>query len=80
MLQDERWLKKQESIFKRDNYQCVNCSCKTNLVVHHRQFHYSRQKKCFNNPWDYDDGYLVTLCKDCLEFGYLNYKVKVYIY
>lgn len=80
MLLDKRWIEKRDAILKRDNYQCQNCGCKCELHVHHRQYHYSSQKKCFNKPWDYDDGYLITLCEKCHELGHLFYKVKVFIY
>ena len=60
LLKDPRWQKKRLKIMERDNFTCQKCSDKeTTLNVHHK--YYDKDKK----PWEYQNGSLVTLCKDC---------------
>ena len=59
-LKDPRWQKKRLEILERDSWCCQKCfDCDSTLHVHHRVY--------FNNkdPWDIDNEFLVTLCKDC---------------
>lgn len=59
-LKDPRWQKKRLEILQRDNWACQKCDSKENtLHVHHRIY----LPGC--NPWEYPDGYLVTLCELC---------------
>jgi hypothetical protein len=61
-LQDPRWQKKRLVILQRDGFTCQSCCDMENtLHVHHRLYISGR------DPWDYPDGLLVTLCKDCHE-------------
>lgn len=61
-LKDPRWQRKRLQVLERDGFSCCLCGDKTTeLHVHHRS--YSKGK----NPWDYDDSWLVTLCKECHE-------------
>jgi hypothetical protein len=61
-LRDPRWQKKRLEIMQRDGFKCRECSAtdKT-LNVHHCFYKYG------NDPWDYPEGSLVTLCEDCHE-------------
>ncbi len=59
-LKDPRWQRKRLEILQRDNFTCQLCKdSETTLHIHH--------KKYFNktNPWDYENGFLTTLCHHC---------------
>lgn len=58
-LSDGRWQKKRLEIFKRDNFECLNCHEPNQISVHH--LHYENGVK----PWEYDNDSLVTLCDRC---------------
>lgn len=61
-LRDPRWQQKRLRIMERDNWACRECGEKTaTLNVHHRVYVYGQ------DPWDYEDSLLVTLCEDCHE-------------
>jgi hypothetical protein len=60
LLRDPRWQKRRLEILNRDEFTCQSCfDSERTLHVHH--CHYA--KGC--NPWDYPDGWLLTLCEDC---------------
>jgi len=60
LLRDPRWQKRRLQIMDRDGFQCQECfDDKKTLNVHHRRYIRNR------DPWEYDDGDLVTLCEDC---------------
>jgi len=59
-LKSPKWQKKRLEILERDEWKCRIClRDSVPLHVHHR--YYFRDK----DPWDYDEGFLITLCKDC---------------
>ena len=61
-LLNPKWQKKRLEIFERDDYSCQCCGDKENtLNVHHRIY------LKVENPWDYPNELLVTLCIDCHE-------------
>ena len=61
-LEDIRWKLKANNIRKRDENRCQICGAtNVQLDVHHLRYIDGRQ------PWDYDDGDLVTLCHNCHE-------------
>jgi len=61
-LKDPRWQKKRLEIMQRDGFECKHCNCKSKeLNVHH--LYYEK----FINPWESNNNYLITLCKDCHE-------------
>lgn len=61
-LKDPRWQKKRLEIFERDGFLCQNCFSKTKtLHVHHKYY------LPVENPWEYPDSALVTLCEECHE-------------
>lgn len=49
------WDKRRELIFRRDNYTCLKCGTKDNLLVHHRDG--NDRHNSINN--------LMTLCQKC---------------
>ncbi len=59
---DINWKFKSDNIRIRDNYTCRLCGAKDMpLDVHHIRYIHGRE------AWDYEDGDLVSLCKDCHE-------------
>lgn len=61
-LKDPRWQKKRLEILQRDEFSCRICGDEDNeLHVHHKFYIYG------NDPWDYDNIHLITLCADCHE-------------
>lgn len=77
LLWDERWRDKRKRILARDNYECVICGNKEDLTVHHKQYHVSEDGLKYV-PWDYDDKYLITLCKKCHQSGHAKYNVPIF--
>ena len=75
LLLSKKWSDKRKEILKRDNYQCVVCGCKDGLEIHHRQYHYIKRLRRMAYPWDYENKYLVTLCKKCHQTGTQRYNV-----
>ena len=62
LLKDPRWQKKKTEILKRDKFTCKLCGdTKTTLHVHHKEYIKG------NDPWDYPNNLLVTLCAHCHE-------------
>lgn len=60
MLKDPRWQKRKSEILTRDKFTCQLCGDTTNtLHVHHLRYIKG------NNPWEYSDEDLLTLCEDC---------------
>jgi len=72
-LKDSRWSDKRLIILKRDEFKCSECGCEKNLHIHHKI--YIKDKK----PWEYDNGFLITLCKGCHFKWHKNNKVKRYV-
>ena len=59
-LKSPFWQRKRSGILERDKWTCVKCGCKhKTLHVHHKSY------LKVNNPWDYEDSFLETLCEDC---------------
>lgn len=66
-LKDPRWQRKKNGILERDKYTCQRCGAKDKtLHVHHKVYIYG------NNPWDYNDILLETLCLDCHKSEHLS--------
>jgi len=59
-LKDPHWVKKRNSVLKRDKYKCTCCGSKDNLCVHHT-FYY----KHLIPAWLYPKYSLLTLCHTC---------------
>ena len=61
-LKDPRWQKKRLQILERDEWACQHCfDAESTLHVHHR--YYVRGQE----PWECEDGALLTLCESCHE-------------
>lgn len=57
---DPRWQKKRLEIMERDDFKCCDCHADNKtLNVHHKYYMFGK------NPWEYDEGILITLCEDC---------------
>lgn len=74
LLWDKRWREKRQRILARDDYRCVICGSGEELTVHHKQYHITPEGKKYV-PWNYDDKYLITLCKHCHQSGHSKYSV-----
>lgn len=79
LLFSPKWKAKREEILNRDAYQCVHCHAKENLQVHHRQYHFNIRQKKYQDPWDYDNSLLITLCELCHRRGHDHYKIPTII-
>jgi len=61
-LKHPLWQKKRLEIMKRDGFQCKKCGdTESPLHVHHLKYIDG------NDPWEYLNKHLVTLCEDCYE-------------
>src|SRR4051794_39632649 len=62
LLRDPRWQKKRLEILSRDEFTCQSCfDSESTLNVHH--CYYERG----NDPWEYPNTALLTLCESCHE-------------
>lgn len=81
-LFDPRWKARRVEILLRDKSasgvsQCVICKSEEQLQIHHRQYHFSKGRNQFKNPWEYPDYLLITLCERCHQKGHRQYNVPV---
>ncbi len=61
-LKDPKWQKRRLEIMKRDKFKCRLCNDnETELQVHHKEYING------NNPWEYENALLITLCEHCHE-------------
>lgn len=63
-LKTSAWLRKKYEIMNRDNFVCSSCMCdnyESQLEVHHIGY------KNNSMAWEYQDYFLVTLCRNCHE-------------
>ena len=68
-LKSPKWQKKRLEILNRDEFRCKLCGDeKSTLHVHHKIYEYG------NDPWNYNNSLLVTLCADCHETEEINIK------
>lgn len=58
-LEDPRWKEVRTRILHRDKHTCKLCGAKELLNVHHRYYIFQ------NEPWEYCDNALITLCQSC---------------
>ena len=65
-LRDPRWQKRKNEVLARDGYHCAWCRAGVdhgrNLQVHHGYY-----DRSIENPWEYPEGSLWTLCEYCHE-------------
>ncbi len=74
-LNDERWKRKRLEIINRDQGKCLCCGAKEHLVVHHRQYWWSKTLDRHVDPWCYPKSNLITLCQECHKNGHAKFKV-----
>jgi len=68
-FKDPLWQEKRLRIMERDMFSCRSCFRKDNtLNVHHKYYILDK------DPWDYEDGALVTLCEECHELEHSEKK------
>ncbi len=61
-FKDPRWQRKRLEILERDNWTCQKCGATDQtLNVHHKFYSFGQ------DPWQYPDWCLVTLCEECHE-------------
>lgn len=78
LLEHPSWKKVRIQILNRDGSKCVNCSAKTNLQVHHKQYHVCNTTGKWNAPWEYHTKYLVALCVHCHKAGHSKFKIPIF--
>ena len=79
LLFDPRWKARRITILERDAHSCVICRSKSNVQVHHRQYHFMIRSNEFKLPWDYADHLLIVLCESCHKRGHSKYTVPIII-
>ena len=72
-LRHPLWQKKRLEILERDNWCCWLCSSKDKTLHVHHIFYDSG----YENPWDYPNCFLITLCAICHKKEQQNYKIAV---
>lgn len=70
-LLDPRWKAKRQEIIDRDWGMCQKCMTSKNLDVHHKQYITGRM------AWEYEDFYLITLCRTCHLEEHQTKEIKV---
>jgi hypothetical protein len=75
LLLTPQWQRKRLEILKRDAHQCRNCSSKSGLQVHHRQYRRFRRTGERVKPWQYEARLLITLCAVCHEAGHQQHPI-----
>ena len=68
-LKDPRWKKRRLQILERDFFICQKCGHKSNSNHVHHVVYISGHE-----PWEYNDEYLITLCKRCHELEHIDCK------
>lgn len=77
LLKRPEWFRKRYLILRRDGEKCINCGSKSQLNVHHKQYHAEKSGKLIE-PWNYKLKYLVTLCRACHMRGHQKYQVRIF--
>jgi 5-methylcytosine-specific restriction endonuclease McrA len=78
LLSKPEWKNIRLRIINRDNNMCRSCGCTNDLQVHHKQYHKSRTDGEFKKPWQYQEKYLITLCKSCHQKGHKTYVIPIF--
>lgn len=60
LYEDPRWRNKRSEVLERDNHKCQICGCVAQ-EVHHIKY----KGNSYNEPWNIENDYLVSLCKEC---------------
>jgi len=78
LLLHNQWIEKRAEIITRDGYKCRVCKSQNSLQVHHRQYHINNKTGIKVKPWQYDNKYLITLCKYCHELGHKHFTIQTF--
>jgi len=78
LLSHPHWFAKRKDILKRDNCTCQNCGSIKDLQVHHRQYHIDKKTRQKRMPWEYNNNFLITLCKNCHQAGHKQYQILIF--
>lgn len=70
LLSDPRWQRKRLEIMHRDDFTCQHCGAKDKTINVHHKYYFPG-----NDPWDYANNALITLCNDCHEFEHDNKEI-----
>ncbi|PZX55532.1 HNH endonuclease [Algoriphagus chordae] len=76
-LEDHQWKRLRMAVLDRDGHQCRLCASKSQLQVHHRQYHRYKHSGEWLKPWEYHPALLVTLCGTCHEQGHSQYSIPI---
>lgn len=77
LLKHPLWFAKRNEILKRDQNKCACCGADKDLNVHHKQYQINAINQ-FLPPWQYDNKYLITLCKKCHDLGHKKFNIPVF--
>ena len=77
LLFRNEWKSKRKVILDRDNHKCRVCDTTEELEVHHRQYIFIKQLQKFNDPWEYPNQALITLCKSCHGRGHSKFEIPI---
>ena len=78
LLRHPKWFRKRAQVLRRDGQKCRNCGKKSDLNVHHKQYHADKSSGKLKKPWNYKLKYLVTLCNDCHRKGHDCFKIPTF--
>jgi len=68
-IKTKEWQLKRQLILERDNFECQMCMNRENLVVHHKKYLSGLM------AWQYEDRFLITICKDCHDSHHYAKKI-----
>jgi 5-methylcytosine-specific restriction endonuclease McrA len=76
-LEDPRWKRLRLNIIDRDGHQCRICGQRTELQVHHRQYHKDQATGEWSKPWEYHPLFLITVCNSCHQNGHNQFPIPI---
>jgi len=78
LLSMNQWKVKRNAILARDDCKCRKCNSNANLNVHHRQYHICKITGLKKQPWQYQNRYLITLCRTCHVKGHQLFNIPTF--
>lgn len=76
-LEDPRWKQLRLKVIERDGNQCRICAQRTELQVHHRQYHKDKATGVWSYPWEYHPYFLITVCDSCHSKGHQLFSIPI---
>jgi len=76
-LEDPRWKQLRLKVIERDGNQCRICGQRTELQVHHRQYHKDKATGEWSQPWEYHPFFLITVCNSCHSTGHQQFPIPI---